>query len=205
MAYETELSPEAADASVAAITAIIDGGSGNGLVHGYALGVSCVATFADDLFTEVAHGLVDDDRIKIMGVVNPTGVPKTTIFFVRDAAADTFKIALTSGGTAINLSDNGTTLKFLLRLVVLTLNKPAFLAPSDGVSAFDDDPDVEDNPEHDGTLKTTDLTDSDNNLAYRGNADTSGAAINWNSLAMDTDVEAKITGGNITQPMGTLP
>jgi hypothetical protein len=63
-----------------------------------------------DVFTSAAHGFTDGSTVVLMdtdGASLPTGVVEGTEYFVRDATADTFKLALTSGGVAIDLTAAG--------------------------------------------------------------------------------------------------
>jgi hypothetical protein len=64
-----------------------------------------------DLITADAHGFVNTDTVVVWdlgaGSVVPTGLTEGTVYFVRDVAGDTFKLALTSGGTAIDLTSDG--------------------------------------------------------------------------------------------------
>ena len=65
---------------------------------------------SSDVLTSYGHGLVDDDRVVFEardGAGLPGGITPGTIYFVRDAATDTFKIATTSGGSAIDLTTSG--------------------------------------------------------------------------------------------------
>jgi hypothetical protein len=87
--------------------------SGNCLWTGW-LGGTPVSMFAanstDDVFTAYAHGLIDTDRVTFEardGGGLPTGISEGTVYFVRDAATNTFKVATTSGGTAIDLTASG--------------------------------------------------------------------------------------------------
>jgi len=63
-----------------------------------------------DVFTADEHGLTDGLTVVVfdtLGAVLPTGVTEGTIYYVRDSTTDTFKLALTSAGTAINISADG--------------------------------------------------------------------------------------------------
>jgi hypothetical protein len=87
--------------------------TGNCLWTGW-LGGTPVSMFAanatDDVFTAYGHGLIDTDRVTFEardGGGLPTGISEGTVYFARDATTDTFKVALTSGGTAINLTASG--------------------------------------------------------------------------------------------------
>lgn len=62
-----------------------------------------------DLITSYAHGLTTDDRVtleEVAGAALPTGLDNTTIYFVLAAGltADAFKLSLTSGGAAIDIT-----------------------------------------------------------------------------------------------------
>lgn len=61
----------------------------------------------DDVITSPAHGLSDTDTIVFVGASLPSGITQGTTYFVRDATTDTFKIAATSGGSAIDLTADG--------------------------------------------------------------------------------------------------
>jgi hypothetical protein len=62
---------------------------------------------ATDVFTSVAHGFIDTNQIVFWGDTVPTGLTEGTIYFVRDATTDTFKVAATSGGVAIDITGAG--------------------------------------------------------------------------------------------------
>lgn len=57
-----------------------------------------------DVFTAAAHGLIDTNKIVFMNGAAPTGLTEGTVYFVRDATANTFKVAATSGGAAIDIT-----------------------------------------------------------------------------------------------------
>lgn len=61
----------------------------------------------DDVVTCVAHGFSDTDTVVVFGANLPAGLTAGTIYYVRDATTDTFKLAATSGGTAIDLTGDG--------------------------------------------------------------------------------------------------
>ena len=61
-----------------------------------------------DVFTSTAHGFNDGDMIIFRSGDNPEPIAAAKIYYVRDKTTNTFKVALTSGGTAVNLTDNGT-------------------------------------------------------------------------------------------------
>jgi hypothetical protein len=68
-----------------------------------------------DTFSSTAHGLVDGQKIKTEALANltfPTGIAASTTYFVRDSATNSFKLALTLGGTAIDISVDGSGLVY---------------------------------------------------------------------------------------------
>ena len=62
---------------------------------------------SDDVITSPAHGFSDTNQIVFVGASLPSGITQGTTYFVRDATTDTFKIAATSGGSAIDLTVDG--------------------------------------------------------------------------------------------------
>lgn len=66
------------------------------------------ADSSTDLVTETAHGLIDGDKLLIRGATPPAGLTAGNYYFVRDATTNTFKLAATAGGAAIDLTTSGT-------------------------------------------------------------------------------------------------
>lgn len=66
----------------------------------------------DDTFTSATHGFSDAQAVRLTASkatdTLPGGFDASTTYYVRDSAADTFKLALTAGGSAINVSSDGT-------------------------------------------------------------------------------------------------
>ncbi len=55
------------------------------------------------------HGFQDAQQVQMTGSTTvPAGLTINTPYFIRDAAANTFKLALTEGGTAIDITTQGT-------------------------------------------------------------------------------------------------
>jgi hypothetical protein len=68
------------------------------------------AELTNDTFVSVAHGLANDDRVivyDVFGEALPAGVSEGTIYWVVSATTDSFKLAATQGGAAINLTTGG--------------------------------------------------------------------------------------------------
>jgi hypothetical protein len=66
-------------------------------------------TAADDIFTSALHGYADTQPVMIVaeGLTGATGVIAKKVYYVRDSTTNTFKLALTSGGAAINITADG--------------------------------------------------------------------------------------------------
>lgn len=65
------------------------------------------ANAATDVVSVPGHGYVDTDTIVFYGGTVPAGLVEGTIYYVRDATTDTFKVAATAGGAAIDLTGTG--------------------------------------------------------------------------------------------------
>lgn len=84
--------------------------AGNYLTGGPLAGGTFSAAASTDTFTATAHGMGDTQKVMFFSRANqtlPTGVSAGTIYYVRDSAANTFKVAATPGGTAIDLTADG--------------------------------------------------------------------------------------------------
>lgn len=67
------------------------------------------STFAADTLNATAHGLLDTQKVQLSTTGTlPAPLQENTDYFVVSVAANTFKVSLTSGGAAINLTDDGT-------------------------------------------------------------------------------------------------
>jgi hypothetical protein len=63
-----------------------------------------------DTITAPGHGLVDDDRVQLSGPVGealPAGYSDTTLYHVVGSDADTFQVALTQSGAAVDPQADG--------------------------------------------------------------------------------------------------
>lgn len=82
-----------------------------GAFYGYAPLVGTPRGFASaiaatDVITSVAHGLSDTWQVVVANVFAeslPTGLTEGDVYHVRDAATDSFKLAATAGGAAIDI------------------------------------------------------------------------------------------------------
>ncbi|HXI15511.1 MAG TPA: hypothetical protein VNM48_03995 [Chloroflexota bacterium] len=75
---------------------------------GGALKTFAVDDIATDVFDSPAHGLTAGQAVVVWGTALPTGVVQGTTYYARDILADSFKLAATSGGVAIDITVVGT-------------------------------------------------------------------------------------------------
>ena len=61
-----------------------------------------------DVFTSTAHGFVNGQVLLVSGLTGLCGITTDTPYYVIAASADTFQLAATVGGTAINFTSDGT-------------------------------------------------------------------------------------------------
>lgn len=66
-------------------------------------------TFQDsgDTVTLTTHGLSNGDTVSFSSITSTTGISANTTYYVVNAATDTFKLATSSGGSAIALTNDG--------------------------------------------------------------------------------------------------
>lgn len=57
-----------------------------------------------NVITQTAHGYLDTNTIVFYGGTPPGGLVEGTTYYVRDKTTDTYKVAATSGGTAIDIT-----------------------------------------------------------------------------------------------------
>jgi hypothetical protein len=75
-------------------------------------GKRCTVAASTDKFTFTAHGFSDGDAVRIVAEYAtdtlPTGVNNSTTYFVVSSTANDFKLSATSGGSAIDITVDGT-------------------------------------------------------------------------------------------------
>ena len=75
--------------------------------RGTAVGTFTVDT-ATDIITSASHGLVDSNIVHVASTATlPTGLSANTVYYVISSTSSTFKLSLTSGGAAIDLTTTG--------------------------------------------------------------------------------------------------
>lgn len=97
-----------------------------------------------DTVNRVSHALPNGQRgkLKIVSGTLPVGLDTVTTYYVVNKTADTFQISLTSGGSAVTFSDNGTgTFQFSVAAFdTLTTGRAAWIIKKDptyrGVAAW---------------------------------------------------------------------
>lgn len=67
---------------------------------------SVTAVDSTDTFTSTAHGLADTTEVVFLSKTGGSNLSVGTVYYVRDSATDTFKLAATSGGTALDLGSD---------------------------------------------------------------------------------------------------
>lgn len=67
----------------------------------------------NDTVTLTAHGLSDGDLVVFHTLAGGTGLTVGTTYYVRDAAANTFKVAATRSGAAVDVTVDATDADFI--------------------------------------------------------------------------------------------
>lgn len=74
---------------------------------GIADAVSCTFTDSGDTVGITGHDFKNGEKVAFSTITSTTGISTYTTYWVRDAAADTFKVAATQGGSALTLTTDG--------------------------------------------------------------------------------------------------
>lgn len=78
------------------------------LIRNNITGIAVTLTDAGDLVTSTAHGYTNGMTVRFYNIVSTTGLIEGYAYFVINATANTFQVSLTSGGSAVALTNNGT-------------------------------------------------------------------------------------------------
>ncbi len=85
------------------------------------VGTTFTATAATNVCASTAHGLQNGDQVLVSSTTTlPAGLSAATYYYVRDAAANSFKLSATKGGAEVDITDTGTgthTVKLTTNLV----------------------------------------------------------------------------------------
>ena len=94
--------------------------------------IAVTFTDAGDTVNLAAHGLSNNDEVSFAAIVTTTGIIINKIYYVVGVTTDTFQVALTLGGAAVNLVTDGSgTLRYKATVtnidpnVSVTLSRPA--------------------------------------------------------------------------------
>lgn len=99
-------------------------------------GDDVIVAIGNDTSTEFlrspAHGLVNDDRVRLMAFPGaptlPAGLSENTTYWVVSAATDEFKLSTTQGGAAVNITAQGRVLVMPLTPKDISQNDQASFA-----------------------------------------------------------------------------
>gem|GEM_PF-4373969 len=61
-----------------------------------------------DIFSSISHSLVNGETLVFNGTSLPSGINASTIYYVIEASADTFKVSTTAQGPAVSITTAGT-------------------------------------------------------------------------------------------------
>lgn len=97
-------------------------------------------SLANDQFLSVAHGLADNDRVMLFNVFAETlstGVSEGTIYYVVSSATNTFKVSLTQGGAAVDITAVGGGEGYFQKVVPETFNAQGQITIAVGAVVLD--------------------------------------------------------------------
>lgn len=73
--------------------------------------LAVTATNATDVINSTAHYLADGNVVYFTATTMPSGLTSRQLYYVVSKATDTFKVATSAGGTPIDFTSDGTSLK----------------------------------------------------------------------------------------------
>jgi surface protein len=142
-------SPVSLAATTTAGSKLVTMGNTSGLVTGMFVTGSNISdpvavTFTDsgDTVNLNNHGLANDTAVGFTSITSTTGISTYTVYYVVNAATNTFQVSLTKGGSAINLVNDGSGSlyypSYLTNIVPntsITLSAPASASGATTISA----------------------------------------------------------------------
>ena len=78
-------------------------------------------TDAGDLVTRNSHGYVDGDTVSFYRISSTTGISEGQVYYVINAATNTFQISTTSGGSAVALTTDGSASLLPYKIATVTV------------------------------------------------------------------------------------
>lgn len=91
-----------------------------GVVGGSKSAAAVTVDAGTDVVSLATHGLLDGQAITFGGTALPTGITANKLYFLRDKATGTFKVAATPGGAAVDMTSAGTS------VTITTVNAHVF-------------------------------------------------------------------------------
>jgi hypothetical protein len=100
---------EAADPNLGRYTFSLDDDNGT---EWYIFPITSLTFTADsgtDTFTSASHGFANGDKVSVSATTTlPTGLSAATIYYIISITTNTFQLSTTLGGSAVNITSNGT-------------------------------------------------------------------------------------------------
>lgn len=96
------------------------------------------ALASSNVITNYDHSLVSGDRVFISAVFDASllgGISESSTYYLRDVTADTFKLSLTDGGPAINITSDGEVM--FQKVLPEFFGAEGFLGIADGALVLD--------------------------------------------------------------------
>ena len=78
--------------------------------YGTTVAADFTATATTDVLTKASHGIANGTAILLTTITGGTGLAVNTVYYVRDTATNTIKVALTPGGPAVDITADGTSI-----------------------------------------------------------------------------------------------
>lgn len=75
---------------------------------------SCAVSSSTDTITSPAHGFTNGDKIQFYAGTMPGGLSENVTYFIVNATTDTFQVSATAGGSAINITSDGSDVHWCL-------------------------------------------------------------------------------------------
>lgn len=118
------------DAMLQSRDTAINGGAGVGVCVLLTAAISCTLSNATNIVQDVAHGLENNDRVKMGGTALPAELNGETYYHVVNKNNDDFQISLTQGGAAVTFTTDGTSVTYEVVGAIIPLKADAFNTPT---------------------------------------------------------------------------
>jgi len=128
------------DGSATAAGAVVDlaTGNGKGAIRVVPSKVDVIAqavgtNASNNSITLTSHGYADGDQIQFARSAT-SDITVGTVYFIRDTTDNTFKLATTSGGTAVEIGDSGDSTALIVKSMNVATHECIFTAATDLVT-----------------------------------------------------------------------